>query len=311
MTIQCPVPKILLPVDGSDNSMRAVEFTGCLGRLMGKSLSRIALLYVMPGSYLGKHSDYKDFRSEIVKQSDIIRKIREQHIEKEIRPFLDNAQKVLKDEGIGIRIEELVSDGDPAAEIIRIAGEGDYTTIMMARKKHKAAKDFLTDVTNHVVHAAGRHTVYVVGLEVLKGTTCPVPKILVPVDGSSYSLNGVEHAACLAGTFREVISGITLIKVIDTTRLENKEEMEKEARHILDEARNMVLLSGIKEGLVTTMIQEGRPAEEIIREADSGNYNLVIMGRKGRSAIKDLILGGVSTTVLQQCVNPVIAVVSS
>ena len=75
MTIQCPTPKILLPVDGSDNSRRAVEFTGCLCRLMEKSLSGITLLHVIASSYLGKHTDYVDFRSEIIKQSDAIKKM--------------------------------------------------------------------------------------------------------------------------------------------------------------------------------------------------------------------------------------------
>ena len=39
--------------------------------------------------------------------------------------------------------------------------------------------------------------------------------------------------------------------------------------------------------------------------------NLVIMGRKGRSVFKNLILGGVSSTVLQRCQNPIFAIASS
>lgn len=53
------------------------------------------------------------------------------------------------------------------------------------------------------------------------------------------------------------------------------------------------------------------PSEEILKEAEEGDYNLIIMGRKGSSAIKDLIIGGVSSTVLQRCHNPTVAIVSS
>ena len=311
MNIQCPIPKILLPVDGSENATRAVEFTGCLGSLMGKSLSGVALLYVMPGSYLGKHSDYKDFRSEIIKQSDAIKKIRAQHIEKDIKPFLDASEKILKDEGIEINIEELVVDGDPSSEIVRIADEGNYSTIMMARKKHKDAKDFLTGVTNRAVHAASKHTVYIVGLDVLIDQACPIPKILVPVDGSRYSMKGVDHAACLASTFSGSISGITLLKVINVDRSEETENLKKEARQILKDAKNVFSQAGVSEGLITTKLIIGKPADEIIKETEGEHYNLIILGRKGRSAIKELILGGVSTKVLQRCPNQTIAIVSS
>jgi nucleotide-binding universal stress UspA family protein len=311
MNIQCPIPKILLPVDGSENSKRAVELTGCLGRLMGKSLSGVTLLYVMVGSYLGKHSDYKDFRSEVVKQSDIIKRLRAQHIEKDIKPFLDASEKILKDEGIETDIEELVVDGDPSDEIVRIADEGNYSTIMMARKKHKETKDFLTGVTNKVVRAASKQTVYVVGLDVLIGQACPIPKILVPVDGSKYSMKGVDHAACLAGTFEGSISGITLLRVINIDRAEKRQDLEKEAQQILNEAKEVFLKTGVPEGLITTKHIPGKPAEEIIKEAEEENCNLIIVGRKGRSTIKDLILGGVSTSVLQQCPKPTIAIVSS
>jgi nucleotide-binding universal stress UspA family protein len=311
MTIQCPIPKILLPVDGSENAKRAVEFTGCLGRLMGKSLSGVTLMYVIPSSYLGKHSGYKDFRSEVVKQSEAVKKLRTQRIEKDIKPFLDEYETILKEEGIEINIEELVVDGDPSSEIVRIADEGNYSTIMMARKEHADPRNFLTGITNQVVHAASKHTVYVVGLDVLIGQACPIPKILVPVDGSKYSMKGVNHAACLAGIFGGSISGITLLRVINVDRPEKTEQLEKEAQQILDEAKKSFLATGVPENIITTKLRTGKPDEEIIKEVEESNCNFIIVGRKGRSTIKDLILGGVSTKVLQNCTSQTIAIVSS
>lgn len=310
MNIQCPISKILLPANGSENAKRAVKFTGCLGRLMGKSLSGITLLYVMPESYLGKHSDYKDFRSEIVKQSDTIKKIRAQHIEKDIKPFMDASEKILRDAKIGINIEELIVEGDPSDEIVRIADEGNYSTIMIARKDADP-KNSLTGVANQVVHAASKHTIYVVGLDVLRGQACPIPKILVSVDGSPYSLKGIEHAACLASTFRDSVSEITLLRVINVDRSDKTEELEREAEQILDEANNRFLQAGVPKGVIKTKHRTGKPADEIVKEVEEGNHNFIIMGRKGRSTIKDLILGGVSTSVLQQCPKPTIALVSS
>ncbi len=315
MTIICPIPKILLPVDGSENSKRAVEFTGCLGSLMGKSLSGITLVNVITGSYIGKHINYVDFRAEIIKESDTIKRIRYQHIEKDIKPFLDEGEKILRDEGIETKIEKLILDGDPSHEIVRIADEGNYSTIMMSRHGHSEKKDFLLSITSKVVRAASRQTVYVIGFKVLKDKVCPVPKILVPVDGSPYSMKGVEHAACLAGTFKDSISGITLFRVINIAlpkeQAAKEEELKNEAKRLLDKAKAVFLQAGVSEGLITTKFQTGKPADEILKEAEEEDYNLIIMGRKGRSAIKDLILGGTSSTVIQRCQRPTIAIVSS
>jgi nucleotide-binding universal stress UspA family protein len=48
-----------------------------------------------------------------------------------------------------------------------------------------------------------------------------------------------------------------------------------------------------------------------MKEAEAGDYCLIVMGRKGRGALKDMLLGGVSSTVLQRCAKPSIVLVSS
>ncbi|MDI6889591.1 MAG: universal stress protein [Thermodesulfovibrionales bacterium] len=292
MKLQCPIPKILLPVDGSEHSKRAVQFAGCLGVSLGKSLSGLTLLHVMA-------------------------KVKGKHIEEKIRPFLDEAEKTLIDLGIGVEIEKPIVYGDPAREIVRIADEGKFSTIIMARRGLSEIKGFLLgSITSKVVHSASRQIVYIVGHRILKDKACPVPKILIPVDGSIYSMRGVEDAACLAAGLKTSVSKITLFRVINLSvylkRVKEGIEPEEEAKRILDEAKEVFRQSGIPEELITTKVSVGRkPAEEILKEAEEGYYNLIIMGRKGRSAIKDLILGGVSTTVLQHCQNPTVAIVSS
>ncbi len=225
-------------------------------------------------------------------------------------PFMYESEKILKDEGIEVKIEKEILEGDPAHEIVRLADEGNYSTIIMARHGHSEKKDFFLRITSKVVHAASKQTVYVTGFEVLKDAECPVPEILVPVDGSTYSMKGVEHCACLAGTFKDFISGITLFNVIDSERDKGEDE-EKDSQQILDAAKAVFLRAGVSEDRITTKFRSGKPAEEIIKEAKEEDYNLIVLGRKGRSTIKDLILGGVSTKVLQHCGNAAIAIVSS
>ena len=314
MKLECPVNKILLPIDGSEHSRRAVEFAGYLGTSIGKNLTDLALLRVISGRYMSRYMPYVDFRSELLKLSDSFKEYKKQHIEKNIKPSLDEGEKILRDLGIGVNIEKLMVEGDPAHEIVNIVNEKGFSTIVMARRGLSEIIEFLLgSVTNKVVHAAKRQTVYIVGQKILRDKTCPVPKILVPVDGSSYSIKGAEHAACLAGELKTSLSSITILRVINFAlfekRLKEGIDPEGEAEKILEEAKSIFLQAGVPEGLISTKIRLGQPAEEILKEAVG--YNLIVMGRKGRTAIKDFLLGGVSSTVLHRCQNPTIAIVSS
>lgn len=314
MKLECPIQKILLPVDGSEHSRRAVEFAGYLGICLGKKLTNFALLRVISGRYMNRYMPYVDYRAELLKLSDSFKEFKKQHIEKNIRPTLDEGEKILRDLGIGVNIEKLMAEGDPAREIVRIADEQKFSTIIMARRGLSEMMEFLLgSITNKVVHAAVKQTVYIVGQKILRDKTCPIPKILVPVDGSSYSMKGAEHAACLVAELKTNMNTITLLRVINLAlfekRLKEGIDPEEEAEKILEEAKSIFLQAGVPEGLISTKIRLGQPAEEILKEADG--YNLVVMGRKGRTAIKDFLLGGVSSTVLHRCQNPTIAIVSS
>jgi nucleotide-binding universal stress UspA family protein len=314
MKLECPVKKILLPVDGSEHSRRAVEFAGYLGASLGKNLAKLALLRVVSGRYMSRYIPYIDFRAEILKLSNSFREHKKQHIEKVVKPSLDEGERILRDLGVGIGIEKLIFEGDPAHEIIRIAYEKGFSTIVMGRRGLSEIMELLLgSITNKVVHAASRLTVYVVGQKILRDKACPIPKILLPVDGSSYSMKGAEHAACLAAEVRTSLGRVTLLRVINLAlfekRLKEGIDPEGEAEEILEEAKSIFLQAGVPERLISTKIRLGQPAEEILKEADA--YNLVVMGRKGRTAIKDFLLGGVSSIVLHRCQNPTVAIVSS
>jgi nucleotide-binding universal stress UspA family protein len=314
--MNCPISTILLPVDGSEHSRRAVQFAGYLGTSLGKNLASIALLRVVTGRYMRNHLPYVDFRSEILKLSDTFTKFRERHIEQNIMPALNEGEKILRDIGIKVEIKKLTADGDPAHEIVRIADEGNFSTIIMSRRGLSELMGILLgSVTNKVVHSATGQSVYIIGHGILKDRKCPVSKVLIPVDGSSYSMKGVEHAVGLAQKLKTSMDKIILLRVINLAfyakKIAEGIDPEDEAKKILGEAKGTFLKGGIPEELITDRIRVGNPSEEIISEAKEDDYNLIIIGRKGRTALKDLILGGVSSTVLQRCQNPTIAIVSS
>src|SRR4030066_2459970 len=216
MKLQCPIPKVLLPVDGSKHSKRAVQFAGYLGASMGSSLSDITLLHILTGGYLSRHMENIDFRTKVLVESEGFKRIRETHINQDIKPFLDEGEKLLRDSGIEATIEKLIREGEAANEIIKAADEGKFSTIIMARRGLSTLKGlFLGSVTGKVVHTANNQTVYIVGHRTLKNKKCPIPRILIPVDGSSHSMRGGEHAACLTSAFAASLDSVTLLRVIN------------------------------------------------------------------------------------------------
>jgi nucleotide-binding universal stress UspA family protein len=316
MKLQCPISKILLPTDGSKHSKRAVHFAGYLGKALGKSLQGIALLSVLTGRYMHRRMPYVDYRSEILKLSGTFTKFRERHVKQDIMPALDQGEKILRDIGIEQPIEKLIVDGDPAQEVVRIADEGNYTAIILARRGLSGIIGVLLgSITNKIVHSAIGQTIYVVGKKIPKDEQCPVSEILVPVDGSTYALKGVEHAACMVLALKKYIKKVELLRVINLAfyekRLMEGIDLEEETRNILDEARSVLIDAGVSKRLISTQVRIGGPAEEIMKEAEKGSFNLIIMGRRGRTALKDFVLGGISSTVLQRCQNISVAIVSN
>jgi nucleotide-binding universal stress UspA family protein len=73
-------------------------------------------------------------------------------------------------------------------------------------------------------------------------------------------------------------------------------ELNYEAKDVVEEARLLLVRHSLS---ATAMIAEGDPALEIISEAESGGYDLIVMGATGESDLKHDILGSVSTRVAQ------------
>jgi nucleotide-binding universal stress UspA family protein len=316
MNSRCPIPKILIPVDGSKDSMRAVLYAGCLGAFMGETLSGVTLLRVLSGGYLTSYMADANFHAENLIKSDVLKQLREEHVNQHINPMLDQSEKILKESGVDAPIEKMVSDGDPGNQILKVAREGNFSTIIMARKgASELSAAYPGNVTSKVIHGATRQTVYIVGNQVSANTPCPVQRVLIPVDGSSYSMRGTDHVRCLAAHMKGAITGVTLLSVINLAlfmeRLRRGSDPESETREILTRAKTVFTSTGDSEKFVASKIRTGKPSDEIIKEATAGHYHLIVLGRKGRSSYKELILGGVSSTVLQRCSEPTIAIVSS
>ena len=54
------------------------------------------------------------------------------------------------------------------------------------------------------------------------------------------------------------------------------------------------------------IIREGYPSKEILREARKRNYDLIVMGHKGKSSIREFFLGDVVSKVTHLSSRPIL-----
>jgi nucleotide-binding universal stress UspA family protein len=136
-------------------------------------------------------------------------------------------------------------------------------------------------------------------------------KILVPIDGSTYSQNSLEFLVSRKELLRNDAE-IELLVVLDplptrAARLVGKDSLvhfyEEEADKILKPARKFLKKYDVqaKESFLV-----GDPSEKIADEAERLGADLLIMGSRGRTALAGLFLGSVTNGVLARCKTPIL-----
>ena len=142
-------------------------------------------------------------------------------------------------------------------------------------------------------------------------------KILVALDDSANALRAVEKIAATYSRENQITlySALPVVDfkcIMDLNSL-NREQLDlhyslcsdmqnqkrQQVESALKKAKKLLLQSGFPEENVTVKIDRGSSdiARDIVNEADSG-YDIIVMGRRGRSALKEFVLGSISQKVL-------------
>jgi nucleotide-binding universal stress UspA family protein len=135
-------------------------------------------------------------------------------------------------------------------------------------------------------------------------------KILVPLDGSEYSFNALEKAIQIAKKFNSRISlinvySISIFRLTPSQVFESMKELRKSGEAVLEEGIKKAFSQDL---LVETIIKEGHIVEEIVETAKEGNFDLIVMGARGLSTFKQILLGSVSHGVTAHASCPVLIV---
>ncbi|MYL22570.1 universal stress protein [Halomonas alkaliantarctica] len=131
-------------------------------------------------------------------------------------------------------------------------------------------------------------------------------KILVPVDGSENAQHALEVACQLA---KEQDTALVILHVpeiltheatlawgIGTTAIDaSRDELEKLGEKVIEHASNAAKERGISH--LETVVEQGDPARTIIDQAKQHGVDAIVIGSRGLSDLKGLVVGSVSHKV--------------
>ena len=136
-------------------------------------------------------------------------------------------------------------------------------------------------------------------------------KILVPLDGSKNSIRGLEMAISVARQFGATITGAYSISVPPHSEFQGvnhiKKELDNEIKKIMDKARALSSQNDIE---FKEKIMRGDIGYNIIKLAHDNKekYDMIVIGSRGRGAVREIFLGSVSNYVIHSSKIPVLVV---
>jgi nucleotide-binding universal stress UspA family protein len=134
--------------------------------------------------------------------------------------------------------------------------------------------------------------------------------ILLPVDGSKFMEKNVTYACDVAktdGSKLTLIHVVSLPTVVEPGIPIDPSPFEKAAAQILEKAKKIAKDQGVdaETKLGRTF---GNPAHEIVKAAQEGKYDMIIIGAKGHSLLRNLMIGSVCDGVMRNAPCPVLVV---
>lgn len=284
-----PYQKILVGIDGSEESFNAFKSALSLAKKINASVS---VLYVLP---LGV--EVSSALSLFTGMKDIFRKGAEK--------ILKEAQSIAEEEGIEVRLK--FEEGEPYTKLVDILYAEESDLLVLGKSgKGGLARALIGSTASRAIGASPVDV-----LVIPKNTTLKLKKMLVPVDGSLYSEEAAMRALELASHLKSEIILLSVVE-IPFELYETATDIGKMVEHLKTEAEEFIrkLKSKYKEkGIeVKGYVVEGIVEEKILEIAEKEEVDLIIMGSHGKTGLKRLLMGSVTEKVLTLGTKPVLVV---
>ena len=306
--------RVLVPLDGSPLAAQAIPYA----RAVAAPGAELLLLLVLPD----RDPSRGGLTGQVVfGEEDVLRAG-----EEEARRLVEETATRLRTGSGAPRVEVVVSVGDPAAEVLRVAAARSADVVVLASRGRGALGRWaFGSVADRVARASPVPVMVVRPDDDAAATAAAAPavelrRLIVPLDGSDRAAGAVPVAGRLAGRLR---LPILLVTVVDPARAVSpllgygapfgdalyddlRAEMRSAATEALEAAAEPLRRAGLA---VTHRVLDGPPAAILLDLADPGD--LVVLTSHGRSGVGRWLLGSVAEKLVRQGRAPVVLVRSA
>jgi nucleotide-binding universal stress UspA family protein len=139
-----------------------------------------------------------------------------------------------------------------------------------------------------------------------------IKKILVPTDGSDYSMRAAEYGIGIAKMLSAQIVVVYVIDQVVIDQISKATERDSVERELKEDGQryvNYVLGLAEKEGVKSSpVLAKGTPYEQIVHLARELNIDLIVMGTYGRRGAERVLMGSVAERVIEYAPCPVLVI---
>jgi len=295
--------RMLIPLDGSKVAEQVLPYA----RFLAKALAiPVELLEVVDPEALALLSNPRQGR----------------YVDTVLAEGIENSKNYLEAIGRsfqGAKVKSLVEKGKAEDVVIEKAAADKNTLIVMATHGRSGIQRWLLgSVADKVLHGATNHVLLVRAND--GGKTdgeAALKTVIVPLDGSPLAEQVLPYVVELA---KKVKLELVLMRAYALPPAISAEDygfysadlldhLEAEARDYLAEKMNGVKQKGVEN--VTSVVNTGYGAEEIITLGRHTPDNFIAMSTHGRSGIQRWVLGSVTDRVVRHSGDPVLIVRSA
>jgi len=293
--------KLLILIDGSERSRKTVQY---VSQLETFKKYKVVLFHV----FSGVPECYWDMERTPQNQNALNQLIAwESGQKKKIKNFMQDARQMLKNSGFAdeaVEVEIHNRQVGVARDILTEAKEGGYTAVVLRRRGVGTIEGMIVgSIANKLFSKLTFCPLLIAGQKPLN------KKLLIAIDGSPSSMAAVDFVAENVGGTDYSVGLIHVIRGFGSLVPDNPEFLMPAENVELAHNEMMELFSTVKEKLVQSGFDGQRIRQRIItgvysragaivEEAKAGDYDTIVIGRKGLSKVEEFFMGRVCNKVI-------------
>ncbi|MFN2340029.1 MAG: universal stress protein [Halanaerobium sp.] len=267
--------KVLLATDFSKNAENLID---SLVKLKDLGIKNVLILQVLENDFGSPEA------MEYAKKAD--------------KNLLENSRK--KAEEIGINASITVKEGKPYKEIIKTAEEENCQLILIASHSGGVIKDILLGSNTRNIIRKSKIPVFIEKFKDKKTdeqiTADSIQRILLPLDFSESTDQVLEMIRKMSNPSEEIILTSIIESSDDLQELNGKKE---EAKKGLEKIQNELAADNISSSY-DIEVRHGDPAQNIIEIAEEKDSDLIVISTKGKTNLKELLIGSTAVKVAEK-----------